>query len=47
MRGYLDTSGKLTPEYSAKCVLRTVLDLNLPLRDRPVYIDYKGEELPY
>ncbi len=45
MRGHLDTTAKLTPEESAKGILHVVLDGELPLEERPVYVDYKGDSL--
>ncbi len=47
MRGYLDTTASLTPEKSASNILHTVLDTDLPVRDRPLFIDHSGKELPY
>ncbi len=39
MRGHLDETGKFTPEESARSILKTVLDTDLPAEDRPLYID--------
>ena len=47
MRGHLDTTARLTPEASAQRVLQTVLDRELPVRDRPLYLDDSGKELPW
>ncbi len=47
MRGHLDTSAAITPEISAKGILHTVLDQDLPTENRPLYLDYKGSELPW
>ena len=47
MRGHLDTIAKITPEESAKGILHTVLDTDLPVRERPLYLDFRGKELPY
>ena len=47
MRGHLDETGKLTPEQSARMILMTVLDTELPVEDRPLYIDYEGKKLKY
>ena len=47
MRGHLDTTARLTPEESARGILHTVLDTELPVEERPLYIDYSGERLPW
>lgn len=47
MRGHLDTSAKIDPETSAKGILHVVLDTRLPVEDRPQYVDYRGEKLPW
>lgn len=47
MRGHLDTTASLTAEESATAVLATVLDGNLPDEDRPLYINYRGDRLPW
>ena len=47
MRGHLDTTASLTAEASAKAILHTVLDTELPVEERPLYIDYQGERLPW
>jgi len=47
MRGHLDTTAKLTPEESATGILKVVLDTELPVLERPVYLNYKGEPLPW
>lgn len=47
MRGHLDTTAKLTPEESATGILKVILDTDLPVSERPVYIDYKGELLQW
>lgn len=47
MRGHLDTTAKLTPTESATAILKVVLDGNLPVEDRPVYVDYEGNRLPW
>lgn len=47
MRGHLDTTARLTPEESAKGILQVVLEGELPLGERPVYVDYKGDSLPW
>lgn len=47
MRGYLDTTAKLTPEQSATGILQVVLDREIPQSERPAYIDYRGEVLPW
>ena len=47
MRGHLDTTAKITPEESAKGILKTVLDTDWPAHDRPLYLDYTGKELPW
>lgn len=47
MRGHLDTTAKIDAETSAAGILHTVLDTELPVGDRPLYLDYKGGELPW
>ena len=47
MRGHLDTTAKITPEISAEGILRVVLDEDHPLRERPLYLDYSGNELSW
>ena len=47
MRGHLDTTAKLTPKESAKGILQVVLDSELSQGKRPVYVDYKGDSLPW
>lgn len=47
MRGHLDTTAGLSADESAKAILQVVLDRELPLGDRPLYIDYRGEKLPW
>ncbi|MBR7040830.1 MAG: SDR family NAD(P)-dependent oxidoreductase [Clostridia bacterium] len=47
MRGHLDETGKLTSEESARYILKTLLDGELPREDRPLYIDYEGRRLSY
>ena len=47
MRGHLDTTARLTPEESAKGILQVVLDRELPQGNRPIYVDYKGDTLPW
>ncbi len=47
MRGHLDTTAKVTPEESARGILKTVLDTPLPVREHPLYLDFRGQELPY
>ena len=47
MRGHLDTTASLTSEESAKGILETVLDQDWPVKDRPLYLDYRGEPLPW
>ena len=47
MRGHLDTTASLTPEESASAILHTVLDTDLPTEERPLFIDYRGERLPW
>jgi len=47
MRGHLDTTARITPEASAAGILKTVLDEPHPLRERPLYLDYQGKELPW
>ncbi len=47
MRGHLDETAKITPEISAAGILEVVLDRELPLSDRPLYLDYTGAPLRY
>ena len=47
MRGHLDTTARVTPDESAAGIVHVVLDLDLPLRDRPVFVDYTGKEMLY
>ena len=47
MRGHLDTTARITPEVSAAGILKTVLDERHPTRERPLYLDYQGKELPW
>lgn len=47
MRGHLDTTAKISPTESAKGILRVVLDSELPLEERPLYLNYLGERLPW
>lgn len=47
MRGHLDTTAKITPQVSAAGILKTVLDTELPVEERPLYLDYQGKRLPW
>ena len=47
MRGHLDTTARITPEVSAAGILKTVLDLPHETGNRPLYLDYEGNELPW
>ncbi|MFR8032529.1 MAG: SDR family NAD(P)-dependent oxidoreductase [Lachnospiraceae bacterium] len=47
MRGHLDTTASISPEDSAKSILHTVLDTELPSEDKPLYINYSGHRLPW
>ncbi len=47
MRGGLDTTAKISPEESAAGILKTVLDMPHPILNRPLYLDYQGNELPW
>ena len=47
MRGYLDTTAKITATESARGILRVVLDNTLPVEERPLYLDYQGKKLPW
>ena len=47
MRGHLDTTARITPDISARGILQIVLDEAHPVKDRPVYLDYQGKELPW
>ncbi len=47
MRGHLDTTASLTPEQSAEGILNTVLDTELPVEEKPLYINYRGDRLPW
>lgn len=45
MRGHLDTTAKITPDTSAAGILKTVLDEPHEIRNRPLYLDFRGKEL--
>lgn len=45
MRGHLDRDAKITPEESAEAILKLVLDKELPMTEKPLYLDYQGEPL--
>ena len=47
MRGHLDTTAPNTPDVSARGILSVVLDQPLPLRDRPLFLEFRGKELPW
>lgn len=47
MRGHLDTTARLTPEESAAGILKVVLDGDLAVSERPAFVDYSGEFLPW
>jgi len=47
IRGHLDTTAKITPDESAEGILKTVLDTQWPVLDRPLYLDYRGKKLPW
>lgn len=47
MRGHLDTTAKITASESAKGILQVVLDSILPVEERPLYMDYQGQKLPW
>jgi len=47
MRGHLDTTAKIGPEESARGILNVILDMNLPVEDRPQFRNYLGESLPW
>ena len=47
MRGHLDTTARITPDISARGILQIVLDEAHPVKDRPLYLDYQGKELPW
>lgn len=47
MRGHLDTTAHLGAAESAKGILQVVLDTELPAEERPIYVNYKGERLPW
>jgi len=47
MRGHLDTTAQLSPTESAKGILNVVLDTVLPTEERPLYLNYLGERLPW
>jgi len=47
MRGHLDTTASLTPQQSADGILHTVLDTELPVEEKPLYINYRGDRLPW
>ena len=43
----VDTTAKLTPEQSAQGILHMVLDEERLIGERPEYINYKGDFLPW
>lgn len=47
MRGHLDTTAKLTPEESARGILKVVLEQEVPVEKSPAYLDYTGKPLPW
>ena len=47
MRGHLDTTAKITPDVSAAGILKTVLDEPHETGNRPLYLDFRGKELPW
>lgn len=47
MRGHLDTTARISPTESAKGILYVVLDTELPLEERPLYLNNLGERLPW
>lgn len=47
MRGHLDTTAKITASESAQGILQVVLDSILPVEERPLYMDYQGQKLPW
>jgi len=47
MRGHLDTTAKINPTESAKGILHVVLDTELPVEERPLFLNYLGERLPW
>lgn len=47
MRGHLDTTAAISPETAAAGILRTVLDEKRPVSDRPEYLDWQGQTLPW
>ena len=47
MRGHLDTTARITPDISVRGILQIVLDEAHPVKDRPLYLDYQGKELPW
>lgn len=47
MRGHLDTTASIDADTSAQGILRVVLDTELPVNDRPLYLNYKGDSLKW
>jgi len=47
MRGHLDTTAKITSDEAAEKILQLVLDTELPVEERPLYLNYLGERLPW
>ncbi|MBQ9766130.1 MAG: SDR family NAD(P)-dependent oxidoreductase [Lachnospiraceae bacterium] len=47
MRGHLDTTANLTPKESATGILRVVLDTEFEDSERPAYVNYRGDKLPW
>ncbi|MCR5031621.1 MAG: SDR family NAD(P)-dependent oxidoreductase [Lachnospiraceae bacterium] len=47
MRGYEDTTGKVSPDESAEGILHTVLDNPVAKGDIPLYTDFEGNRFTY
>ncbi len=47
LRGHLDTVATITPAQSANGILHQALDVERPITNHPLYIDYNGNTLSY
>lgn len=47
IKGFYEDEADITPDESAKGILHTVLDTELPVEERPLFLTYQGERLPW
>lgn len=47
IKGFYEDEADITPEESARGILHTVLDTELPVEERPLFLTYQGERLPW